>query len=269
MNGFYEAGRDRGHGIEVFESEGIKPHFHAQVEILCVTAGEVSVTINGVTERVSAGGICVSGSYDVHGYIMETDGVGIVLLFPLEYLRKYFVHTKDRVITRHVLYEKSIFTDIMALIALYNNHKDDENKLFEEGWCNTVLGVLFDALGFASSGVGGEVELIRAVFTYIREHYDEDLTLTSISKEFGYNPYHFSRLFNRFTNFRLKQYINSVRLEVALDKLKNGESVTDAAFNSGFNSMRTFYRDFTEFYGSTPQNYVRRQKGVDKKSRDK
>lgn len=77
-----------------------------------------------------------------------------------------------------------------------------------------------------------------------------------MSEKFGYSPYHFSRLFNSFANTNLKKYVNSVRLDAAADKLKNGVGVTDAAFDSGFRSMRSFYRDFTERFGVSPRKYM-------------
>ena len=67
MKLFYESERDFSHHkIEVFKTEGTDPHFHAQVEMLCVKSGGIEVTINGETKRMTVGEICVSGSYDVH-----------------------------------------------------------------------------------------------------------------------------------------------------------------------------------------------------------
>lgn len=269
MEGFYESDRDSNHrSIEFFVTDGCSPHFHAQVEILYVTKGYITVTINGLTEKVGAGGICVSGSYDVHAYSVEPGGEATALMLPLECLQKFFTYSKDCTIRRHIVYDERLSQSVVSLIALYENNRNDSNPLFDEGWVNTLLGLLYDALEFVPASVGGKNETIRSVLTYINAHYDEDLTLNGLSKQFGYNPYHFSRLFNNFMNISLKRYINSVRFEAAADKLKNGESATGAALNSGFNSMRTFYRGFTEYYGVTPQRYARLYAVGDAKSRD-
>ncbi len=268
MGVFYESERDLEHrNIEIFKTAGIAPHFHAQVEVLCVTNDFVNVTINGETESVRAGGICVSGSYDVHSYVLS-GGDGIVVLFPLDCLKRFFAYTENSVITRHIVYNEKLFSSIMSLIELYQSNYRDANALFCEGWSNSFLGLLHGFLGFSDTGAGGRADTVREILSYIRAHCEEELTLAGLSKKFGYSPYHFSRMFNSFTNVSLKKYINSVRLENVLDRMKNGESVTDAAFNSGFGSMRSFYRDFTEYYGETPQRYARVHI-VGKKSRDK
>ena len=260
MEVYYEVERDSLHrDIEILYTEGCGLHFHAQVEILCVVSGSISVTINGEHRSVGKGGVCVSGSYDVHEYSLEQPGSeGIVILIPLDFLQKFFTYTKDSVITKHFIDDEKTSESVIKLVELYEKNSDCTNPLYGDGWVNLLLGLLYDKLEFTQSSVSGKVETIRTVLAYIRSHYDEKLTLSGLSKQFGYNPCHFSRLFNGFTNISLKRYINSVRLEAASGRLKNGESVTDAALNSGFNSMRTFYRDFTEYYGITPQRYTRR-----------
>lgn len=256
MKLFYESERDFSHHkIEVFKTEGTDPHFHAQVEMLCVKSGGIEVTINGETKRMTVGEICVSGSYDVHSYICEDGCNGTAIIFPLDCLQRYFTIVKDRTITRHFITDEKIFAKVCALIDVFMS-QDDKSALFEEGWANTVLGILLSALDFTSDKSDGRVDTMREILAYVSTHYEENITLKSVSEKFGYSPYHFSRLFNSFANTNLKKYVNSVRLDAAADKLKNGVGVTDAAFDSGFRSMRSFYRDFTERFGVSPRKYM-------------
>lgn len=269
MKLFYEADRDRYHRtIEIAATNGCSPHFHAQVEILYVTAGTVSVNINGESFKVMEGGICVSGSYDVHSYSLEENGVGTALMLPIEYLRNFSARVKGKSITNHLIYNENMRIAVESLFALYEAEQN-HNSLFEEGWVNALLGLLYDALDIRQSNEKGGVETFREVLTYIDSHYDEELSLVRLSKYFGYTPYYFSRLFNSFADISLKKYINSVRCEAASYKLLQGENITDAAFNSGFNSMRSFYRGFNEHFGTSPQRYLRLRTSDYSESRDK
>ncbi len=269
MNGFYESARDIEHrDIEVFESQGTKPHFHAQVEILCITHGNVEATINGETYELKEGDICVSGSYDVHAYTVENENIAICVIFPLDFLQRYLAAVKNRCVTRHILRDEKTYRDVCGLIKLYSEQKS-RSGLFKAGWADTVLGLLIDKLELAPIAADGRVDTVREILSYISEHFEEELTLKGLSKKFGYSSHHFSRVFNAFTNISLKKYVNSLRLEAAASRLRAGESVTDAAFDSGFGSMRSFYRDFTEYYGETPQRYVRSNEAGNEKSRDK
>lgn len=232
------------------------PHFHAQVEILCVTSGVVTATVGDETLRVNKGGICVAGSYETHSYAPECESNGVVIQLPIELLQKFFGFT----VTQHFLQDESLFASVMSLITLYGVHGHTDNALFAEGWCNTVLGVLYEPLQFVPAESGNKADTIREVLAYIRENYAENLTLNEVANRFGYSPYHFSRLFNHCTNIGFKRYVNSVRLEAVAQQLRNGESVNAAARNCGFNSVRSFYRSFTEYYGETPQRYARKYK---------
>lgn len=254
----YEAWRDSNiHYIEIFGASNCSPHFHAQIEIVLVNKGTFEATINGQTAVLGKGDICVAGSYDVHSYVGEEWDATVITL-PLECLQRFFQSAKGKVVSQHFLHDKKLARSLSALIAIYQENESAHSGLFDEGLTNTVMGLLYEPLALVPAVKDGKVETIRVVLDYIREHYKEDLTLAALGKQFGYSPYHFSRLFNSLTNVGLKQYINSVRLEAVIDKLLSGENVVEAALGSGFGSMRSFYRDFTARYHQTPQEYVKR-----------
>lgn len=257
-NAKYEAVRDsKHHAIDIFPASSARPHFHAQVEIVLVYKGKFTATVNGQTEILGKGDICVSGSYDVHSYTTAGQNATVVLS-PLQYMQRFFRTVKGNVVSEHFLHDPKLFRALDSLVRLYLDNGQAHNDLFDEGWTNAVMGLLYGPLAFVPAVRDGKVETVREVLEYIRMHYSEDLSLPGLSKRFGYSPYHFSRLFNSLTAVGLKQYINSVRLEAAIDKLMRGESAESAALSSGFCSMRSFYRDFSAVYGVPPQEYVKK-----------
>ena len=54
----------------------------------------------------------------------------------------------------------------------------------------------------------------------------------------------------------LTAFINNLRTEHSAELIKSGSSVIDAAENSGFSSLRTFYRCFKNKYGVSPKCFV-------------
>ncbi len=70
------------------------------------------------------------------------------------------------------------------------------------------------------------------------------------------------RLFKSRTGQSLRSYINALRVEHALDLLLHSEKkVIDIAFESGFDSLRTFNRHFYRTMGDTPSKYKEMQSG--------
>jgi AraC-like DNA-binding protein len=54
------------------------------------------------------------------------------------------------------------------------------------------------------------------------------------------------------------EYLTMLRLREAILLLRSGKkSVTECAMESGFGSMRSFYRAFSEEFGVTPKEYLK------------
>lgn len=56
----------------------------------------------------------------------------------------------------------------------------------------------------------------------------------------------------------LNEYIYSLRIKKANDLMNQGYSVTDAALQSGFQSIRTFNNIYKKVCGMTPSDYKKR-----------
>ena len=66
-----------------------------------------------------------------------------------------------------------------------------------------------------------------------------------------------ARMLQQYAGTNLNGYINGMRLEYAARLLREhpADPIKAIAANSGFNSVRTFYRLFSEKYGMSPVEY--------------
>lgn len=98
---------------------------------------------------------------------------------------------------------------------------------------------------------------IEEILMYLQEHYLEPCCLEDIATYFGYSKSRFSHIFNQYFGCRLVEYINGLRCCYALELIKEKKlSILEVAYESGFESTRTFYRAFQNYYGLTPRKYV-------------
>lgn len=96
---------------------------------------------------------------------------------------------------------------------------------------------------------------------FIQKNLDQEITLEDIAAEAGYSPYHFHRLFKRFTGEPVKTYLRRLRLENAAFLLKSQRAqITDLAFESGFFTPETFTRAFNKAFGVNPSEFRIREK---------
>lgn len=254
MDAVYEKNRELMEYVDVFDTSGASPHFHSQIELLCVTYGKISATVDGTSAILKAGEISLADSYTVHSYAPLPGSVGKVVIVPRSLAAEYAAAHRGSSPACCFTDDKEAFSRAIALIPLIADAAKGENALYLGGLVAALLGAVSGALPYEEKG-RGQSQLMREVLSYIYEHGDEPVTLTALAKRFGYTPSHFSRIFNAFIGGGLKEYLGGVRAEKAAALLCSGKSVTDAAMDSGFQSMRTFYRCFKKKYGVAPKDY--------------
>ena len=131
------------------------------------------------------------------------------------------------------------------------------NPIEQTGYLNVLLGA-FLRLAEYSAEESVETDLSSKMILYINEHYKENITLSSIAHALGYNKHHLSRCFRASFHVTLNEYINTLRLRNAVTMIReNNKDITACALESGFGSLRTFYRTFTGEYGCSPKEYLK------------
>jgi AraC family transcriptional regulator len=103
-------------------------------------------------------------------------------------------------------------------------------------------------------------ERMLTVLQHIQQHLDEPLALEELASLACFSPFHFHRIFRGMVGESVKGHIRRLRLERAASRLKNGQrSVTDIAFEAGFEAHESFTRAFGTVFGVSPRDYRRSQ----------
>jgi len=100
-------------------------------------------------------------------------------------------------------------------------------------------------------------EIMQFVKEYIHNHLDDDLSLNHLSKLFAISPFHFLRLFTKYTGLTPHQYILVRKIEKAKSLLRKRNSVVDVAFSLGFSDHGNFTKSFKKMSGLTPTQFQR------------
>lgn len=102
-----------------------------------------------------------------------------------------------------------------------------------------------------------DIGYAKWVMEYICQHYTEKLTLEQIAKEIGLSSQYLSKYFKKATDMGIIQYLNIIRLERANEELLNEfVTVTDAALNNGFSSVKAYITTCKKVFGMTPTQLV-------------
>jgi AraC family transcriptional regulator len=86
--------------------------------------------------------------------------------------------------------------------------------------------------------------IVRAL-THIQGQLDAELPLEDLARIACFSPYHFHRVFRGMVGEPVAEYLRRLRLERAAHRLKRqDQSVTDLAFEAGYESHEAFTRAF-------------------------
>ncbi len=107
-----------------------------------------------------------------------------------------------------------------------------------------------------------QTELIERVCHYIQTHLDAPMHLADLSQQFHMSPYHLQRTFKRIKGVTPRQFVETCRLGDFKARLQEGETVTDALYNAGYQSSSSLYERAPVQLGMTPTAYRRGGKGM-------
>lgn len=115
---------------------------------------------------------------------------------------------------------------------------------------------LMNPMRMKSKGENNYEESIHDIKEYILDHLNENLTVKALAESMHMSTSHFSRIFKQQTGFAPYDYVLICRLNKAKYYLqKTDMSVTQIAFETGFNSESNFIYFFTSNTGLSPGKF--------------
>ncbi|MDF2720628.1 MAG: AraC family transcriptional regulator [Paenibacillus sp.] len=103
---------------------------------------------------------------------------------------------------------------------------------------------------------------VYSVIRYVEQHIFELKTIKAIADDLGYSYTYLSHAFKDKTGMTLQRYINSKKVEKALEMMKYGNlSVGQIAERLQYETIQSFSKAFSRIMGSPPSHYI-----ADKKS---
>lgn len=92
---------------------------------------------------------------------------------------------------------------------------------------------------------------------WIHTHYDQNITVDSLAKQYHYHPTYLTALFKQYTGYPVSSYVNHIRITTAKNILcsKATLSIREVASMCGFQDEKYFMRVFKQLEGMTPSEY--------------
>ncbi len=241
----------------------VEAHRHTNYyELEFVTSGIGIATINELEIHVTPGDIFFMTPLDVHSFHMDNGDIYVSnLSFSEATILPEYQNILFNTQIRYAHFEDTkAITDIFDLISRetqINDHFKSNNINF---LVNMILAEFIRVADFENTSAEAH-PLILNIVRYVRIHATENITLESVAKSFNISPQHLSRLFKQSLGIGFKQYLISLRLDLAKNLLALTDmSITAVCFDIGFSTLENFIRIFKKNNGITPLEYRKKHK---------
>ncbi|MBO9395439.1 AraC family transcriptional regulator [Shimia sp. R9_2] len=118
--------------------------------------------------------------------------------------------------------------------------------------CYAVL--MGEAGAAARRAFGADNEIARTI-DYLSTHLNEQVTIDEMADHVGMSRAVFHRRFKEATTMSPIQFVKSMRLNNAAMKIAGGKTVSEAAWDVGYQSASQFSREFKRMYGHSPRQW--------------
>ena len=104
-----------------------------------------------------------------------------------------------------------------------------------------------------------ELSRIQPVLDYVNENYCEDISLETDSNIIGFNKSYFCRLFKKITGKNFFDYLNSLRINKAIELIGTTDlNMLDISTRLGFSSPTYFAEAFKRVSKCTPSEFKKK-----------
>lgn len=259
-------------------------HWHEHLEIVYVTGGAITASINDVSYELKKGDIFLVNSNDIHYTYTHEDARYFLLQIPPVHLERVsprwnslkfqeFIPgesedgEKNRNMVRACLNSQmaEIFHEIDGL---YQEKKEGYHLLVLAAVYRLLFllyteGIRTEEEASGSHGALRDLERMKLCMEYVQAHYGETISLADAAGLLSITPEHFCRLFRKYTGQTFLAYVNQIRMEHFYnDLLETDENITFLLDKNGITNYKGFLLKFRDRYGQSPKAVRRKNRAL-------
>jgi len=246
-------------------------HMHNNAyEILLFKSGNVDYFINNITYHLKPGDLTLVCPNDIHGFF--TKDATPYERYPL-HIEESVIHSlstlqtdlsdcfrglkSNRIyyLSRAQISEFEYYACNMIEEKKKNNFGSDIKMRAYLSFILVLVNQAFQHSGTLISDISPQ--LIKDAMSYIDDNLGNDINIQNISDFLSVSRSRLSHLFKDFTGTSLWNYITLRRIRHSQMLLRQGVSITDACYDSGFNNYAHFIKVFSKTTGMPPGKYTK------------
>ena len=241
-------------------------HWHTNFEVIRVISGSLCLHLDNVEYNLSSGDVAFVACGVMHR-ADPSDCVYECAVFDLGILSGYgttrIFKFVGPIVSRNVEVDAICASANPYVIRLFEISAREEPyyELEVAATLAAIICELYRAGGVRnitaeSKKISHRRSVMAQLIGEIEQNYAQKITLADLAASAQINEKYLCRFFKEFTGFTPIDYINRFRIDKACYQLAvNKMSVTDAAYECGFNELSYFSKCFRKYKGMSPGEY--------------
>ena len=249
--------------------DAVLPHWHTSIEITFIHQGNVEIfTVNNNACQIQSGNFVVVNSAEIHSAISAKDKHvrGVTILIPYDLFKKYIDEFEFVRFINFPTDENSGVKEIKVLLEkFYRLITQDKKQFLALQLIQTVYELIYlmakyliikEKIKINYNLHNDNLGEVLPIINYIKENYQEPLTVKSIGEKFYLSENTLSKSFKKNIGISVMKYVQLLRVNQAqLLLLDSEKSIATISCLAGFPNEKSFRKIFEEVFHQTPKKY--------------
>ncbi|MBO5454491.1 MAG: AraC family transcriptional regulator [Clostridia bacterium] len=228
-------------------------HLHQSFEFIVVLSGEMHVAVDNNLYKLKEWDSVLIFPHQLHS-LSSNNSEHMLCIFSPEIVKSY----ASKILNKKP--DQNVVTLNKYLINALDNLSEESSTFEKKGILYSICAE-FDKNAEYVQKPSFDENILQNIFLFIEKNYCTDCELHSIADDTGYSYSYLSRYFKKITGISFNSYKNRYRINNACYLLANSNySILQCALESGYQSLRSFNRNFKNILGITPIEYRNRLK---------
>jgi len=257
-------------------------HFHNEYEMVLITKSQGRRIVGDSIENFTKGDLIIMGPNlphvmynDKEYYYPETtkEVKAIVTYFRLDWLNDNFLSSDEATKFNELI--KDINRGIRVFGASHKQIVKILNELLVSSGLKRIIHLLnilhllsetkeyncLSSIGYSNPYNQKDVQRINKIYDYIMNNFTSDITVEKAAALANMTVASFCKYFKGRTQKTFTHFVNEVRIGYACKLLYNDNlSISQICFQSGFNNLTNFNRNFKHYIKISPSDFKKSHK---------
>lgn len=223
-------------------------HLHQSFEFITVFEGEMTVTVDNLTYNLTPGKALMIFPNQLHS-LSSSDSSHMLCIFSKDLIKTYANKVSELLPLSNLFSPKCYLIDEL-------NDLNESSSLTEKKGVFYSLCSQFDKTANYIQRKTDDKNILYQIFKFVELNYNKECSLYELAAQTGYSYSYLSRYFKKIVGLSFNTYVNQFKISKACYLLDNTDcSILNCSLECGYESLRSFNRNFKEILSITPNEY--------------